>query len=129
MSEVSENEEDFNSDEAADENSLCYYMMNSGMVEEQKDVFEKPSPVMLYHLKPLFIRAKVVGMPVNKVFVDGGVAVNLMPHALFKGSVGRSFDLIAWCYQTIKERPVAYWVSSKWNWLLEQQPDQHYLWL
>ena len=39
---------------------------------------------MLYHLKPLFIRAKVDGMPVNKVFVDGEAAVNLMPHALFK---------------------------------------------
>ena len=54
------------------------------MVEEQKAVFEKPSPVMLYHLKPLFIRAMVDGMPVNKVFVEGGEAVNLLPHALFK---------------------------------------------
>ena len=39
---------------------------------------------MLYHLKPLFIRVKVDGIPVNKVFADGGAAVNLMPHALFK---------------------------------------------
>ena len=54
------------------------------MVEEQKVVFEKPSPGMLYNLKRLFIRAKVYGMPMNKVFVDGGEAVNLIPHALFK---------------------------------------------
>ena len=39
---------------------------------------------MVYHLKPLFIKVKVDGMPVNKVFVDGGETVNFMPHALFK---------------------------------------------
>ena len=39
---------------------------------------------MLYHLKPLFIRAKVDGMPVNKLFIYGGANVNLMSHARFK---------------------------------------------
>ncbi|XP_050897147.1 uncharacterized protein LOC127103965 [Lathyrus oleraceus] len=47
-------------------------------------MFERPSPGMIYHLKPLFIRAKVDGMAVNKVFVDEGAAVNLMPYTLFK---------------------------------------------
>ena len=50
-----------------------------GVVEEQHAMFEKPTSDMMYHLKPLFIRAKVDGFPVNKVFVDGGAAVNLMP--------------------------------------------------
>lgn len=39
---------------------------------------------MMYHLKPLFIRAKVDNMAVNKVFVHGGSNVNLMSHSLFK---------------------------------------------
>lgn len=47
-------------------------------------MFEKPSSEMMYHLKPLFIRKKVNGVAVNKVFVDGGEVVNLMPHTLFK---------------------------------------------
>lgn len=58
--------------------------MNSGMVEEQKSIFERTSPRMMYHLKPLFIRAKVDGVSMNKVFVDGGEDVNLMPYTLFK---------------------------------------------
>ena len=36
--EVSENEEDFTIYEAADEKHLCYYVMNSGVVKEQKFV-------------------------------------------------------------------------------------------
>ena len=39
---------------------------------------------MMYHLKPLFIRDKVDGFPVNKVFVDDGAAVNLIPQYLLK---------------------------------------------
>ncbi|XP_050876769.1 uncharacterized protein LOC127080502 [Lathyrus oleraceus] len=58
--------------------------MNSGVVEEQKATFKRPSPGMVCHLKPLFIRTKVDGIAVNKVFVDGGVMVNLMSHTLFK---------------------------------------------
>ena len=44
MSEASENEEDFTSDEAADEKPLCYHVMNSGVVEEQKVIFEETKP-------------------------------------------------------------------------------------
>ena len=47
-------------------------------------MFEIPSPWVMYHLKPLFIREKVDGMSVSKVFVDGATIVNLMPHTLFK---------------------------------------------
>lgn len=47
-------------------------------------MFERPSPGMMYHLKPLFIRAKVDEIIANKDFIDGGVAVNLMPYTLFK---------------------------------------------
>lgn len=63
---------------------LCYYVMNSGVVEEQQAMFEKPTPWMMYHLKPLFIKAKVDGVAVNKVFINGGAVVNLMPLNLLK---------------------------------------------
>lgn len=44
---------------------------------------------MMYHLKPLFIRAKVDRIGVNKVFVNGGAVVNLMPYTLFE-KMGKS---------------------------------------
>jgi len=39
---------------------------------------------MKSHLKPLFIQAKVDDNGVNKIPVDGGAAVNLMPQSLMK---------------------------------------------
>lgn len=84
MSKVSETEEDFVSGEEGKDKPLCYYVMNSGVVEEEQTMFEKPTLGMMYHLKPLFIKAKVDGLAVNKVFVDGGAVVNLMPLTLLK---------------------------------------------
>ena len=37
---------------------------------------------MKNHLKPLFIRAKVESTTVNKILVNDGAAVNLMPHLI-----------------------------------------------
>ncbi|MCI94026.1 hypothetical protein A2U01_0115324, partial [Trifolium medium] len=39
---------------------------------------------MQNHLKALFIRAKVNDVGVNKVLVDGGAVVNIMPHFMLK---------------------------------------------
>lgn len=39
---------------------------------------------MKSHMKPLFIRAKVKYMMVNKILVDGGAVMNIMPHFLLK---------------------------------------------
>lgn len=47
----------------------------------------------MYHLKPLFIRDKVDGTVVNKMFVDRGATVNLMPHSLFKRMGNTDEDL------------------------------------
>lgn len=82
--EVSKTEGDCVPNETDGGKPLCYYVMNRGMVEEQKAMFERPSPGMMYHLKPLSIREKVGGMAVNKVFFNGGAAANLMPYTLFK---------------------------------------------
>jgi hypothetical protein len=56
--------------------------MNNGCIEEQQASFEKLDLGMKNHLKPLFIRAKVEGVGVNKVLIDGGAAVNLMPQSM-----------------------------------------------
>jgi hypothetical protein len=66
---------------------LCYYVMNNGCVENQHAVFEKPDFPMMHHLKPLFIQAKTNGVGVNKVLVDGGASVNLLPQA-FLSKIG-----------------------------------------
>jgi len=47
-------------------------------------MFEKPDDSMKSHLKPLFIQAKVDDIGVNKVLVDGGAAINLMPQSLLR---------------------------------------------
>lgn len=85
-SEINEVESDF-VDEMATHKPLCYYVMNNGCVEEQHAVFEKPDTSMKLHLKPLFIQAKINGVGVNKVLVDGGATINLLPQS-FLGKIG-----------------------------------------
>lgn len=58
--------------------------MNNGVVEEKHAMFKNPDACMMNHLKPLFICEKVDKVGVNKVFVDGGTIINLMPRSLLK---------------------------------------------
>jgi hypothetical protein len=58
--------------------------MNNGCVEEQQAIFEKPDERMKIHLKRFFIQAKIDNIGVNKVLIDGGAAVNLMPHSMLR---------------------------------------------
>lgn len=58
--------------------------MNNGCVEEEKAIFKRPDEGMKKHLKPFFIWAKVDNVGVNKVPVDWGTMINLMPHSLLK---------------------------------------------
>jgi hypothetical protein len=85
-SEANEVESDF-TEEMAIHKPLCYYIMNNGCVEDQHAVFERPDISMMHHLKPLFIQAKINGVGVNKVLVDGGATVNLI-HQSFLGKIG-----------------------------------------
>ncbi|MCI75742.1 hypothetical protein A2U01_0097011, partial [Trifolium medium] len=64
----------------ADNKPMCYYVMENGCIEEQHAMFERPNLGMKSHLKALFIRSKVNNIGVNKVLVDGGAVVNIMPH-------------------------------------------------
>jgi len=82
-SEVNEVDSDF-TDEMAIHRPLCYYVMNNGSVEDQHAVFERPDVSMRLHLKPLFIQAKINGVGVNKVLVDGGATVNLLPQSFLR---------------------------------------------
>lgn len=79
-----EEPEDTTEAEMARRKPVCYYVMNNGCVEEQNAFFERPDEAMKNHLKPLFIRGKVENVGINKILVDGGVKVNLMPHFMLK---------------------------------------------
>ncbi|MCI37438.1 hypothetical protein A2U01_0058662, partial [Trifolium medium] len=55
--------------------------------------FERPNEGMKNHLKPLFIQAKINDVGVNKVLIDGGAAVNLMPEFMLNKIGKYSSDL------------------------------------
>ena len=45
-------------------------------------IFDKP--VKHQHLKALYVKGFIDGKPMNKMLVDGGVSVNLMPYTTFR---------------------------------------------
>ena len=47
----------------------------------QQTIFDKP--VKHRHLKALYVKCFVNGKPMNKILVDGGASVNLMPYTTF----------------------------------------------
>jgi hypothetical protein len=49
----------------------------------ERAVFEKPENPCA-HMKPLFIRGHLDGMPIGHMLVDGGASVNILPLSLFK---------------------------------------------
>lgn len=70
--------------EMAAHKPVCYYVMNNGCMEEHNAFFERPGEVMKSYLKPLFITGKVEDVLINKILVDCGTTVNLMPHRLLR---------------------------------------------
>jgi hypothetical protein len=60
---------------------LCY---EQRLFEDHHAVFERPNVSMTQHVKPLFIQAKINGVGVNRVLVDGGATVNLLPQPFFR---------------------------------------------
>jgi len=47
-------------------------------------IFEKPADNERQHLKALFVKGRVYGQPMTKILVDGGVAINIMPYAVYR---------------------------------------------
>lgn len=84
VTEVEESVDDADAEEMALHQPRCYFMLNDGFAESQEEVFERPTMTMKNHLKPLLIRAKVEGVTVNKVLVDCGATVNIMPHHILR---------------------------------------------
>jgi hypothetical protein len=67
--------------------------------EERRDtgkiIFEKPTLAMCQHLKPLYIKAHMDGRLVNRVLVDNGAAVNILPTSMLRKLLKMENDLIA----------------------------------
>jgi hypothetical protein len=49
----------------------------------ERAVFER-LPKLGEHMKPLYIRGHMDGIPVGRIMVDGGARVNIMPMSLFE---------------------------------------------
>ncbi|XP_020205366.1 uncharacterized protein LOC109790594 [Cajanus cajan] len=47
-------------------------------------VFDSPTQEMKDHLKPLLLTLMIEGVEVNKVLVDGGSAINILPQTMLK---------------------------------------------
>ncbi|CAL9001596.1 unnamed protein product [Prunus brigantina] len=56
--------------------------------------FSKPTKEMANHLRPLFITANLGGVPIPKIMVDGGAAINLLPHRMLSKMGRTERDLI-----------------------------------
>jgi hypothetical protein len=52
-------------------------------------IFEKPQEKNYKHLKALYLKGYINGHPVNKMLVDTGAAVNIMPYSVLR-RLGRS---------------------------------------
>jgi hypothetical protein len=52
-------------------------------------IFEKPRAKNYKHLKALYLKGYINGYPVNKMLVDTGAAVNIMPYSVLR-RLGRS---------------------------------------
>ncbi|CAI0472852.1 unnamed protein product [Linum tenue] len=57
-------------------------------------VFKEPEPSMLRHLRPLYIKARLDGMPMSRILVDNGAAVNVIPTRLLRKLGKTTSDLI-----------------------------------
>lgn len=84
VTEVNDSVDDVDAEEMALHKPRCYFVLNDGAVESQEEIFERPTMTMTSHLKSLLIRAKVEGVTINKVLVDCGATVNIMPHHILK---------------------------------------------
>ena len=84
LSEVNDLEEEFNPNGMEEYKPMYYFVTNDGSEGNRKAIFEQLDDSMKNHLKPLLIQAKVDEIGVNKLLVDGGATVNLMPQSLLK---------------------------------------------
>ena len=65
----------------SDFDELEYEEIVAKLTAVQLAIFDKP--VKHRHLKALYVKGFVDGNPMNKMLVDGGASVNLMPYTTF----------------------------------------------
>jgi hypothetical protein len=63
-------------------------------LEPRPVIFEKPRGKNYKHLKALYLKGYINGQPVNKMLVDTGAAVNIMPYSVLRRSGCSTGDLI-----------------------------------
>ena len=57
-------------------------------------IFEKPTDKKYRHLKPLYLKGYINGKPVNRMMVDTGAAVNMLPYTVCRKICRTEEDLI-----------------------------------
>jgi len=66
----------------SDFNESKYEEIVAKLMVIHQAIFDKP--VKHRHLKALYVKGLVDGKPMNKMLVDGGASVNLMPYTTFR---------------------------------------------
>ena len=69
-----------------------YEEMVAKLTVVQQAIFDRP--VKHWHLKVLYMKGLINGKPMNKMLVDGGASVNLMPYTTFRKLGKRPGDLL-----------------------------------
>lgn len=63
---------------------MIYIQENLVTVFDDIAQLEKPTAEQRNHLRPLHVKVIIDKRPINRVLIDGGAIVNLMPQAMFK---------------------------------------------
>ncbi|GKU99855.1 hypothetical protein SLEP1_g12638 [Rubroshorea leprosula] len=63
-------------------------------IRSEQIIFNKPNESMARHIKPLYISAHMDGVPVNRVLVDNGAVVNVIPSFMLRNLGKNSEDLV-----------------------------------
>jgi hypothetical protein len=59
-------------------------------LDRKEVVFEKPEESS-QHLKPLYVRGHIDGMPISRMLINSDAVVSLMSYSIFK-KLGRKYD-------------------------------------
>ncbi|RYQ84447.1 hypothetical protein Ahy_B10g103797 [Arachis hypogaea] len=62
--------------------------------EDEPGHFRRPSEKQKFHLRPLHITATTSGIKVNKVLIDGGAAISVLPERMLMKVSKHPYDLI-----------------------------------
>ncbi|GKV01312.1 hypothetical protein SLEP1_g13873 [Rubroshorea leprosula] len=84
-----------------------------------KIVFEKPEEKMARHIRPLYINAHMDRTPINRVLVDNGAAVVVLPTCMLY-KIGKFFDDLvhtkihsSWCVPSTLHQKLIFWNGGK----------------